>query len=136
MQCDDDIRDWLPVDLWLKFQRENTIVCGSWVLNLDTIETNMRWCDKPNDELLLLEKSDSKVYWSRRTRQYKLYDQDGKELDSAYSLRLLGKPNKSPTLSYRRYSSNSYNNNKAIISLAETALQQQRHCYYNKNGMA
>lgn len=142
MICEDDPQTWIPADLWYQFQRQKIVERDDWSLNYDTIVSNIRWCPKPNDEVLLVRKENQVLRWNRNTKQYRLYsvDKKGKETykDHGYSLYRLGKPHvyRRPRTSYlagTTLSSHCYNTaynnqitdyrNKQIVQFAKTVHQ-------------
>lgn len=149
MICDDDLQEWLPTDIYLQFQRQTVVQRGDWILNRDTVESNIRWYAKPNGQVLLLQSSDGKVVrYSKKAYRYYLYeiDSEGNETlkDQSYSLYNLGRP---PSTTYRgtsayrpyttTYSTSYYGGNyisedpnlrnKQIVSLAQSAKRIQEN---------
>jgi len=107
MICDDNVTDWIPDELKYAFSIDDIVIRGGWTLNLQEIAENVRWTDKPDNEILLKRLDDRMLRWNRDTRQYKLYsyneaDETHEEnltlIDESFSIYSLGSKERQTTI--------------------------------------
>lgn len=82
MMCDDALTDWLPYSLCRDLEIKGSVHQGLFVMNLDNVMENIRWYAKPNEELLLAKNDDKTLYWSRKYKQFRIYNSDDNKLES------------------------------------------------------